>query len=75
MDATAFYNLEVEQALIGLCLQRAELTRLVTDSPADLFYDRKNQLIQQAMTALARAKQPIDLLTVDDWLRRNRLSD
>ena len=75
MDATAFYNLEVEQALIGLCLQRAELTRLVTDSPADLFYDRKNQLIQQAMTALARAKQPIDLLTVDDWLRQARLSD
>ena len=71
----AFYNVEAEQALIGLALQRPEAARMVADSPQDLFYDPKHKAIQQCITALSLAKQPVDLVTADDWLGRNKLID
>ena len=74
-DPNAFTSIETEKALIGLALQRADLVRLVAESQDDLFYDPRHRILRQCIRALSLDKQPVDLVTVDDWLRRNKVMD
>ena len=75
MDINPFYNIEAEQALIGIALQKADAVRMIADEPGDLFYDPKHQAIRQGICAMYQAKADIDLVTMDDWLSRNKLID
>lgn len=73
-EPNVFYNLEAEQALIGIALNDADKVRMITDSPSDLFYDQKHRTIQEGMRALNRANATVDLVTMDEWLTRHQLT-
>jgi replicative DNA helicase len=69
---------ELEAAVLGAMLLEPEASRkiLALITTPEMFYDFRHQLIFKAMSALASANSPIDILTVTHELRRmNSLVD
>lgn len=61
---------EEEKNLLGALLSERDAYSAVSELlRPESFYDRKHQLIYQAITSLALQQKPVDILTVTEWLR------
>lgn len=69
IDRVPPHNLEMEQALLCAILINSTCLDDVDISPGD-FYSKKHALIFAAMLEIAAEKQPVDLMTVADRLKR-----
>jgi replicative DNA helicase len=67
-------DIEAENAIIGACLMDKEAIQKVCDvlNPDD-FYDRKNQEAYNAMLSLEDKACPIDIITVNNSLKRKKI--
>ena len=70
-------NLEAEKSVLGAVLIDEEAMFKVADTlQAERFYDRKHQIIYEAMLYLYSHQQPIDVLTLSNKLKADkRLKD
>ena len=66
------HSADAEQATIGAVLLDPACYHRVADllAPGD-FYRRDHQRLWAALRDLAERSQPLDAVTVDDWLARN----
>lgn len=63
---------EIEDAVLGALMLENDAYAMVCDLlSSDSFYEPANQLIYEAITELAVAQKPIDMLTVTQQLRAN----
>lgn len=71
------HSIQAEQAVLGgLMLDDDAWDQVADQLGADDFYRREHQLIFRAMTALAEADQPLDVVTLAEELeRRGELND
>lgn len=72
---SSYYNLEAEKALLGIAISSAEHVRLVTETSPDEFYDQRHKTIHTAICALEKEGRAVDLITLDNWLTKNKLLD
>ena len=64
---------EFEQAVLGaLMLDRDAISNVVNVLQPDMFYKEQHQVIYRAAMMLFQENEPIDLLTISDWLRREK---
>ena len=64
-------HLEAERAVLGSMLRSAEAVMLAQESlQSDDFYDAANAELFSAMLAIAANGRPVDLVTLDEELRR-----
>lgn len=64
--------LEMEQAVLGaLLLEKDALNRVVDVVRPPMFYKDAHQVIYEAVNELFQNSEPIDLLTVKNWLSQN----
>lgn len=69
-------NLDAEVSLLGAVLIDDDvLTRVSDKLAADDFYDRRHQLIYDAMMGLYEHHKPVDLLTLSDELKKQKQLD
>jgi len=65
------HNLEAEESVLGAVMLSADAANLALEKlQADDFYRPAHQLIFEAIVALFDGNEPIDAVTVSDWLRR-----
>jgi replicative DNA helicase len=65
---------ELEQAVLGALMLEKDAYMVVSDILVpDSFYDPAHQKIYAAITALSQAQKPIDMLTVTDQLRQEKV--
>ncbi len=66
-------NLDAERSVLGAILTSSDVISDVVEivKPAD-FYDKRHQLIFEAMITLLEKNVPIDLLTVTDKLKKSK---
>ena len=70
------HSIEAEQSVLGgLMLDNNAWDRVAEKVVDHDFYLRAHKYIFQAMTSIAEANQPIDLITVSEWLERNQQLD
>jgi len=70
------HSIEAEQSVLGgLMLDNNAWDRVAEKVVEHDFYLRSHKYIFQAMTSIAEANQPIDLITVSEWLERNQQLD
>ncbi len=68
------HSLEAEQAVLGgLMVDNDAWDRVAEQVAEGDFYRRDHRLLFRAMAELAEASQPVDMLTVSDWLKRSDL--
>jgi len=68
------HSLEAEQAVLGgLMVDNGAWDRVVEQVAEGDFYRRDHRLLFRAMAELAESSQPVDMLTVSDWLKRSDL--
>lgn len=68
--------LEMEEAVLGAIMVEKDAFIVVSDKlQADCFYKDANRVIYQAITELSQKLQPIDLLTVSEYLRNTNQLD
>lgn len=66
-------NLDAEVSLLGaILIDDNVLTRVSDRIAADDFYDRRHQLIYDAIMRLYEHHKPVDLLTLSDELKKER---
>lgn len=70
-------NLEAEQAILGaILLENASFLRVIEILEPSHFYKDSHRKIYSAMLEMFEKNEPIDLLTLSDYLRKNsRLGD
>lgn len=61
----AFYNLEAEASTLGAAIMDAKCAKTISEEANEIYYDEKHRLIHAAITALAKAEKPVDLITLD----------
>src|SRR3990170_1101338 len=68
------HNTDAEESVIGAVMLSAEAANIALEvlKPDD-FYKPAHQSVWEAVTALFDGNQPIDPITVADWLRRKEL--
>ncbi len=65
-------NLEMENAVIGALMVEQDAYGMVSEIlKPESFYDHRNQLIYSAVQSLSLQQNPIDLVTVTDYLERS----
>jgi replicative DNA helicase len=65
---------ELEQAVLGALMLEKDAYMVVSEILVpDSFYDPAHQKIYAAITALSQAQKPIDMLTVTDQLRQEKV--
>lgn len=68
-NGNVYYDLEAEAGLLGCAITAPERwLRKLADLPAGIFYDRKHQKLHEALTAMERAREAVDLVTVTHFL-------
>ena len=68
------HSLEAEQAVLGgLMLDNSAWDRVAGRITEEDFYRRDHRLIFRAITTLADSSQPLDVVTLSEWLRSNEL--
>ncbi|RMD69240.1 MAG: replicative DNA helicase, partial [Gammaproteobacteria bacterium] len=68
------YSLEAEQSVLGgLMLDNSAWDEIADRLSEKDFYRRDHRLIFRAIQTLAEQDQPIDVLTVMDWLKKHQL--
>ena len=66
------HNIEAEESVLGAVMLSADAANVALETlRAEDFYKPAHQSIWEAITALFDGNQPIDPVTVADWLRRN----
>ncbi|MGN1041972.1 MAG: replicative DNA helicase, partial [Christensenellales bacterium] len=69
-------NFEAEQSVLCCLLIDGDAVRsLVGKMSEDCFYNKKNRLVYQAMCALFNNDEPIDIITVYDYMVKARTAD
>ena len=74
-ELNVFFNHEAEASVIGAALQSEKCVKLVTETSADEFHAPEHKILHDCICALAQNKTSIDLVTVNDWLTKNKLID
>lgn len=70
------HNIEAEESVLGAVMLSADAANVALESlKSDDFYKPAHQTIWEAITALFDGNEPIDPITVSDWLRRNESLD
>ena len=70
------HSIEAEESVLGAVMLSAEAANVALETLShDDFYVPAHQMVWQAVTALFDGDQPIDPITVSDWLRRNEMID
>jgi replicative DNA helicase len=65
------HSVEAEESVLGAVMLSAEAANVALETlTADDFYVPAHQMIWEAITALFDGDQPIDPITVNDWLHR-----
>jgi replicative DNA helicase len=66
------HNIEAEESVLGAVMLSADAANLALETlRSDDFYKPAHQTIWEAITSLFDGNEPIDPITVADWLRRN----
>lgn len=67
------HNVDIEKVVLGTCLIEREAFEVVNEiiTTDDVFYLPQHQLIYVAMRSLFLSNRPIDILTVQSWLKEN----
>ncbi len=67
------HNLEAEKSVIGSIFMENKILDLLVDllKPTD-FYNKNYEIIYNAMINLYNKKEPIDLLTISEFLKKNK---
>jgi replicative DNA helicase len=67
------HNIDAEKSVLGAFLiDKDALVRVASFLRAEHFYDRRHQLLYQAIIDLFMAGIPIDLLTIVDYLKKKK---
>lgn len=67
------HNIEVEKSILGAFLiDKDSLIRVAHFLKAEHFYDKRHQILYQAIVDLFMAGVPIDLLTIVDYLKKKK---
>ncbi|OFW66981.1 MAG: replicative DNA helicase [Actinobacteria bacterium RBG_16_68_21] len=70
------HNVEAEESVLGAVMLSADAANVALEMlRADDFYKPAHQSIWEAITSLFDGNQPIDPITVADWLRRTETLD
>jgi replicative DNA helicase len=70
------HNIEAEESVLGAVMLSADAANVALESlKSEDFYKPAHQTIWEAITALFDGNEPIDPITVSDWLRRNESLD
>jgi replicative DNA helicase len=70
------HNTEAEESVLGAVMLSVDAANVALESlTPDDFYKPAHQSIWEAVTALFDGNEPIDPVTVTDWLRRRELLD
>jgi replicative DNA helicase len=70
------YNIEAEQSVLGaLMLQPVAIERVSEMLSADDFYRDAHRVLFEAVLALSQRSEPVDLITVQDELRKRERLD
>ncbi|MEX0825757.1 MAG: replicative DNA helicase [Acidimicrobiia bacterium] len=70
------HNIEAEESVLGAVMLSADAANVALESlRSEDFYKPAHQTIWEAITALFDGNEPIDPITVSDWLRRNESLD
>jgi len=73
VDRIPPHNLEVEKSLLGAFLiDKDALVRVAHFLKAEHFYEKRHQILYQAIVDLFMAGVPIDLLTIVDYLKKKK---
>ncbi|MFZ1291811.1 MAG: replicative DNA helicase [Melioribacteraceae bacterium] len=63
---------EVERAVLGaIMLERDAIDKVASAIQSECFYDKKNQLIYEAMLSLYESNEPIDSVSLYEELKKN----
>ncbi len=74
--AGAPHNIEAEESVLGAVMLSADAANVALEVlKADDFYKPAHQSVWEAVTALFDGNEPIDPITVADWLRRREQLD
>ncbi len=69
-------SLDMEEAVLGaLMLEKEALNRIVDILRPEMFYKDSNKVIYEAVIALFQNSEPVDLLTVKNYLSQNAKLD
>ncbi len=70
------HSIQAEQAVLGGLMLENSAWDSVADAVSEQdFYRRDHRLIFRALNRLAEANQPLDAVTLSEWLEQNRLLD
>jgi len=77
LDRVPPHSTDAEMAVLGaMMLDKEAASKVIQILPPDSFYRETHRIIYQAMLALAERNQPVDIITINDELRRiGKLSD
>ncbi len=76
-DRVPPHSNDAEMAVLGaMMLEKEAASKVIQLLPPDSFYREAHRIIYQSMLALAERNQPIDIITLNDELRRvDKLAD
>jgi replicative DNA helicase len=76
-DRTPPHSKDAEMAVLGaMMLEKEAGNKVIQILPPDAFYYETHRIIYQAMLSLSERNQPIDIITLNDELRRmDKLAD
>jgi replicative DNA helicase len=76
-DRVPPHSLEAEVSVLGACLISEAATSVALEQlTADDFYRNAHRVVFEAISALSRAGEPVDAVSVADWLsRKGRLDE
>ena len=66
-------NKDAEMSVLGVAfLNNNEVSKIVEEVTADMFFDEKNRYIFNAIKSLHESKTPIDITTIKDELDKDK---
>jgi replicative DNA helicase len=77
LDRIPPHSNDAEMAVLGaMMLDKEAASKVIQILPPDSFYRETHRIIYQAMLSLAERNQPVDIITINDELRRiGKLAD
>jgi replicative DNA helicase len=70
------FNVEAEQAIIGVCIQFPDkLSGIISALSSSMFYKEKHKHIFKSICELSGRRENVDLITLIEELRKNKLID
>jgi replicative DNA helicase len=69
----SFYNLDAERSILGAILLEAERSLEKLDLKHSDFFEVQHRYIVKAIQAVISANEPVDIVTVSNWLAQHKL--